>query len=196
MITATFWASLCSFIQCVHCKVTCHLCPSKQFIVTLKIGFPVSYSLHWSIFLLLYLFFPFHGEVGAITARKRSMGQGNIFTPVCHSVHRGGAWSWGVSGPGGCLVLGVPGPRGTWSWGVCLVPGEVWSGGAWSQAGYGHGRVPGAGGVPGLGGAWSRGCLVQGVWSQEGAWWRPPPPPGRLLLQAVRILLECIIVWQ
>ena len=28
-----------------------------------------------------------------ITARKRSLGQGNIFTPVCHSVHRGGhAW--------------------------------------------------------------------------------------------------------
>ena len=25
-----------------------------------------------------------------ITARKRSLGQGNIFTPVCHSVHRGG----------------------------------------------------------------------------------------------------------
>ena len=44
-----------------------------------------------------------------MTARKRSLGQGNIFTPVCHSVHRG------------CLVLGVPGPRG--------LPGErgcVW----------------------------------------------------------------------
>ena len=25
-----------------------------------------------------------------ITARKRSLGQGNMFTPVCHSVHRGG----------------------------------------------------------------------------------------------------------
>ena len=24
-----------------------------------------------------------------ITARKRSLGQGNIFAPVCHSVHRG-----------------------------------------------------------------------------------------------------------
>ena len=68
------------------------------------------------------------------TARKRSLGQGNIFTPVCHSVHgrgvvsqhalqvvsqhalqwggawsRGGAWSGGsaprgMSAPGGCLV--------------------------------------------------------------------------------------------
>ena len=26
-----------------------------------------------------------------ITTRKRSLGQGNIFTPVCHSVHRGGS---------------------------------------------------------------------------------------------------------
>ena len=25
-----------------------------------------------------------------VTARKRSLGQGNIFAPVCHSVHRGG----------------------------------------------------------------------------------------------------------
>ena len=29
-------------------------------------------------------------SVGVITARKRSLGQGNIFAPVCHSVHRGG----------------------------------------------------------------------------------------------------------
>ena len=27
-----------------------------------------------------------------ITARKRSLGQGNIFAPVCHSVHRGGVY--------------------------------------------------------------------------------------------------------
>ena len=26
-------------------------------------------------------------EISIITARKRSLGQGNIFTPVCHSVH-------------------------------------------------------------------------------------------------------------
>ena len=30
------------------------------------------------------------GEYVIFTARKRSLGQGNIFTPVCHSVHRGG----------------------------------------------------------------------------------------------------------
>ena len=28
-------------------------------------------------------------QVKVISARKRSLGQGNIFTPVCHTVHRG-----------------------------------------------------------------------------------------------------------
>ena len=27
------------------------------------------------------------------TVRKRSLGQGNIFAPVCHSVHRGSTWA-------------------------------------------------------------------------------------------------------
>ena len=36
-----------------------------------------------------------------ITARKRSLGQCNNFTPVCHSVHRGG----GYVVPGGYVVL-------------------------------------------------------------------------------------------
>ena len=78
-----------------------------------------------------------------ITARNRSLGQGNTFTGVCLStggvhgpgvawsggcmvlggVHDpGGAWSQGVHGPGGCMVQG-----GAWSWGVhgpgCMVPG-------------------------------------------------------------------------
>ena len=56
-----------------------------------------------------------------ITARKRSLGQGNMFTSVCLSTVR-------VPGPGGCLVLGVPGPGGLVLGGVpgpggCLVPG-------------------------------------------------------------------------
>ena len=48
-----------------------------------------------------------------VTARKRSLGQGNMFTPVCHSVH-----GRGVPGPVGCLVPGG-----------CLVWGGAWSGG-------------------------------------------------------------------
>ena len=75
-----------------------------------------------------------------VTAHKRSLGQGNIFTPVCHSVHRGGvrgcgepAWLWvGVHGCGGsCVVVGacmVAG--GMCGWGACMVVGgHAWSGG-------------------------------------------------------------------
>ena len=63
------------------------------------------------------------------------------------------------------MVLGVPGLEG------CLVLG-----GAWSR-----------------GGVWSGGYLVWGLCLLRGA---PggDPPTGRLLLQVVRILLECILV--
>ena len=87
------------------------------------------------------------------TARKRSLGQGNIFTPVCHSVHRGGG------GIQACIAGGIP---------ACLAVG-------WSAL---RGR-----GVC----SWGGGGLLP-----EGAWWRPP---GQLLLRAVRILLECILVF-
>ena len=55
------------------------------------------------------------------TARKRSLGQGNMFTPVCHSVHRGGCLlrgggvpalrgtGYACSGGGGACSRGVPG---------------------------------------------------------------------------------------
>ena len=73
-----------------------------------------------------------------ITARKRSLGQGNIFTPVCHSVHGGRAWllrggcvcgcSQGVAcmvAPGGACVVALGG-RAWLLWGVCVVaPGGV-----------------------------------------------------------------------
>ena len=87
-------------------------------------------------------------SLSLITTRKGSLGQGNMFTGVCLSW--GGAWSWGVPGPGR-----VPGPRGAWSWG----PGPGWV--------PGPGGVSGPVGVPGhgrlvLGGTWSRGgCLVE-----------------------------------
>ena len=79
--------------------------------------------------------FKFHA---VFTARKRSLGQGNIFTPVCHSVHGGGgAWSQGVGVPGrgvpgrGVCSGGVPasGGGGTCSQG-CLLPGGAWSRGS------------------------------------------------------------------
>ena len=95
---------------------------------------------------------------------QTKMREGNVFTGVCDSVHGGSACSRGM---------------GLWSWGC------VWSRG-----------VP----VPGVwlgGGIWSRGVPVSGGFLFRrsgpggGDWWRPP---GRLLLQVVRILLECILV--
>ena len=66
------------------------------------------------------------------------LGQGYIFTGICHSVNREG-----VPGLGGCLVRGVPGPGGVlglggaWSWGGLLPGGCLVQGG------------PVPGGVPG-----------------------------------------------
>ena len=36
---------------------------------------------------------PEFGPKPIITARKRSLGQGNIFAPVCHFVQRGSTWA-------------------------------------------------------------------------------------------------------
>ena len=58
------------------------------------------------------------------TARKRSLGQGNIFTRMCHSVHREG-----VSGCGGVYMVaggGIHGGRG-----VCVVVGSMRGCGGW-----------------------------------------------------------------
>ena len=53
-----------------------------------------------------------------ITARKRSLGQGNIFTSVWHEFCSGGCLlPGGGSGPGGLLQ------------GRCLLLGGAWSGG-------------------------------------------------------------------
>ena len=42
-------------------------------------------------------------HTGIITTRKRSLGQGNVFTPVCHSVHRGLVYI----GRGGVCIRGA-----------------------------------------------------------------------------------------
>ena len=109
-----------------------------------------------------------------ITARKRSLGQGNIFTPVCHSVHRregacmvaGGAclvalWGclWLLGGVHGCsrghawlLCGGVCG-----CWGVCMVA----PGGLHSCSGVGACMVAPGGGTCG--------CSGGHVWLLRGA---------------------------
>ena len=117
-----------------------------------------------------------------ITARKRSLGQGNIFTPVCHSVHRGGIPACIAGSIPTCLAAGgrcaIPACIG--EWGVLLlgVPGP---GGAWSRG------MPGLGGGSAPGGSAPGGPASRGVPGGD-------PPPGLLLLRAVRILLECILV--
>ena len=114
--------------------------------------------------------------------------EGYVFTPVCHSVHRGsvpgpgGVWSWGVPGPGGfgprgCLVRGGLVP-------ACLAGFQAHTqGGSWGGSGPGpHPRGK-------LKGIWSRptpkgeveGDLVQGhtqggSWGGSGPGPHPPPP--------------------
>ena len=72
---------------------------------------------------------------------------------------------------------------------------EVWGKAIFSEAcvkNSNHGGCMLPGGVPGLRGVCFRGgCLLWGVPGPGGAWWRHP---RRLLLRAVRILLEFILV--
>ena len=115
--------------------------------------------------------FQYKRRTGHCYRPQRSWGK-VIFSQACDILFTGGvpgpggggAWSGGVHGP-----RGVPGPEGGGAWSRV----GTWSWGGWCM-------------VPG-GGAWSQG----GVWS-----WgvHGGDPPGRLLLPAVRILLECILV--
>ena len=100
------------------------------------------------------------------TARKRSLGQGNIFTPVCHSVHRGGVR--GCSG-GQCAWLLWGGHA--WLLGVC----------AWFYSGGMHGFI--WGGVCGFIWGGMRGFSSFFGYNEI-----------RSMSGAVRILMECILV--
>ena len=118
----------------------------------------------WTSLLLLQLPLYWHFQVmdkfpgtlfgnHIITARKRSLGQGNIFTPVCHSVHRGGGVRGCLGGvcvvaPGGaCMVAsggGICGCLGGRAWllwgGMCGCSG----GHAWLLGGHAW-LLPGGG---------------------------------------------------
>ena len=105
-----------------------------------------------------------------ITARKRSLGQGNIFTRVCHSVHgEGSPMSLASWLPGPILLLGGLCP---WS----HVP---------SRESYPWSHVPSRGG-PVAGPMFLPGGLPTMV-----GWLDPPNQKSR---QYVRILLECFLV--
>ena len=135
-----------------------------------------------------------------ITARKRSLGQGNIFTPVCHSVHRGGVrgCSGGVCGcsGGACMVaLGwVHGCSGGHAW-LLLRGGHAWllRGGVRSCSG---GCVVAPGGAcmvapGGMHGCSGGACVVA---LGGGRAWDTTRYGDTVNERAVRILLECILV--
>ena len=136
------------------------------------------------------------GQKNIITARKRSLGQGNIFTPVCHSVHRGSA-------PVHAGIPPPPPPTRHTPWTRHTPPDQ-----ASPRAGTPLDQAPPPGpGTP----SWTRHPLDQ-VPPRPGT---PPPhpqarhappwpgtPPVQSMLGdtvnawAVRILLECNLVWQ
>ena len=113
--------------------------------------------------------------------------EGYDFTPVCHSVQKGGGSRPTPKGMLRGLAGGSPGPHpGVWAWG-----------------GVSRGRLGGlAGGSPGphlggaqahTGGRWGFRSRPGGVCIPACTEADPPPPSRRLLLLAVRILLECIL---
>ena len=109
------------------------------------------------------------------TSRKRSLGQGNIFTSVCQefcSQGEGGAIpACTAGGIPACLAAGLQGGA---------IPACI-AGGIPACLAAGFWGVPTPGGVCSWGGLLPRGVSGGG-------------PLGQLLLWAVRILLECILV--
>ena len=102
---------------------------------------------------------------------KRSFGQGNIFTPVCHSVHRGGVWQ------------GDP-PAG---WRTPRMDGEPPLAGRRTPPGWKENPPPPAG------------RRTPPGWKENPPRLEGEPPPGSRLRHTVydrpvRILLECILV--
>ena len=70
-----------------------------------------------------------------ITARKRSLGQGNVFTPVCHSVHQGVSVPACTTGhmTGGSLSRGSL-SRGVSVQGVSVLGVSVWGVSVWGTS--------------------------------------------------------------
>ena len=109
-------------------------------------------------------------RLNIFTARKRSLGQGNIFRSVCQEFcPQGGCMVWGVHGPGGAWSQGD-----AWSWGCMVLGGFMVLG-----AVHGPKRVHGLGGV----------CMVPGVSPPPGTMHTPqdhaPPPRGLKMATAV-----------
>ena len=137
---------------------------------------------------------------------KRSLGQGNIFAPVCHSVHGGGKYlgrypSWQVHTP---PQVGIP-PLGRYTPLAGTPPRQVPPLAGTPLAGTPPGQVhppgryiplarytPGQVHPPGRYTPLGRYTSIAGT---------QPPPPEQCMLgdtgnkRPVRILLECILVY-
>ena len=120
--------------------------------------------------------------MSVITARKRTLGQGNIFAPVCHSVHRGGVVPGQLPPSGRYTPPSRYIPLGRYPQRVQLPPGRY---------------TPPAGTPPGqvhTPGRYSPGRYTPQVGTPSGRY-----PPGNACWDAVnkrsvRILLECTLV--
>ena len=112
------------------CSLPLHYHCSRRRVTGAGYNYLTSFSIP-VVFLLMAF------RVAIFTARKRSLGQGNIFTPVCHSVHRGkacvvapGGHVWLLRGActvlfGGCVWFYSGGHAWFYSGGVC---GFIWGG--------------------------------------------------------------------
>ena len=128
------------------------------------------------------------------TTRKQSLGQGNIFAPVCHSVHRVGISACIAGGIPACLAAGL---QGGYPSIPCKCPGPhpggefrgIWPAGVFRPTPKGEveGDLAEGGGLQ----AQTRGLPG----SEGGSAPRGSASPGRLLLRAVHILLECMLVY-
>ena len=125
----------------------------------------VSFCLVQSAFCRLRLC---HRKGSFFTARKRSLGQGNIFRSVCQELCPGGGgacmtgmvhgrghawlgecvWQGGMRGREVCMPRGCAWPGGMcgWGdmhgWGVCMAGGCAWPGGVHGQGGMCGMHVP------------------------------------------------------
>ena len=121
------WPSIiCSFRCSIIYAMSSIRCDHYVFVKVKNKGEPILFAME--LFLLIP---PNQVDLSIfITASKRSLGQGNIFTPVCHFVHRGacvvaGGHAWLLGGhawlAGGVCVVG--GCANAWFPGGCVVGG-------------------------------------------------------------------------
>ena len=91
-----------------------------------------------------HMFFPCRVNIiSIVTARKRSLGQGNIFTPVCHSVNRGGGIPACIAGGiPTCLAAGGCAIRACLAAGGVPDPGDLLLGGSAPGGGVSGGDQP------------------------------------------------------